>query len=114
MVILPHPLRPARERSDATLRLPRGRRRTTSRKRRNGTWRKYRKVRLWRIEPDKPIRSSGIVFDSPVAAWLPPNDRDSKPVSSAGGNEKYERVSSTRSRQYSSVRGHRARSSLAN
>ena len=84
IVILRHPLHPVRERSDATLRLRRGLRRTTSDKQRNGKWRKYRKARLWRIQLDKPIRSSRIVSDSPVAAWLPPN-------------EKYARVSSTRS-----------------
>ncbi len=43
-VILHHPLHLARESSDATLRPRRGLRRTTSHKRRNGTWRKNRGV----------------------------------------------------------------------
>ena len=75
IVILRHPLHLARERSDATLRLRRGLRRTTSDKQRNGKWRRYHKARLWRIEPDRPIRNSRIVSDSPVAVWLPPIGR---------------------------------------
>jgi len=75
IVILHRPLHLARERSDATLRLRRGLRKTTSHKRRNGKWRKYHKARLWQITPDRPIRSSRIVSDSPVAAWFPPNEK---------------------------------------
>ena len=94
-VILHHPLHLARERSDASLRLRCGLRRTTSHKRRNGKWPKYHRVRLWRIAPDRPIRSSRTVSDSPLAAWPPPIERHSKPVSERGGNEKCARVSST-------------------
>ena len=67
----------AQECNDATLRLPREMRKTTSRNSSNGMWPGRHKDRPWERRLHRSIQDPGLASDSLVATWLPPSRRDS-------------------------------------